>query len=227
MRTPDIEANPAGTVYVVEYPGGEAGQDFMGTPRVRAIVLATRVPLPDRWGGGRTKTNGVRVRLEERLRVLGGTYDRPEHVELEPGHEFVVVPKSVEPLDVERADERTADRELRYAEQDAVTAGIEAQGGPQPTLKGDSVIFDRSALAAWLTAPALRVTVDEGRALGAALDVLRELPAPWSPETAQAMAGLASLASRASTGDNGLDLDLRLIAHDAAEGTDGGTDDAR
>lgn len=223
MRTPDIDANPADTVYDVEYPGGEAGQGFMGTPRVRATVLATRVPLPDRYGG-RAKTNGVRVRLEERLRVLGGTYDRPEHVELEPGHEFVVVPKSVEPLDVERADERTADRERRYAEQDAVLAGIEAQAGPLPTLKGDSVVFDRSALAAWLSAPGLRVTVDEGRALGAALDVLRELPdAP--PEATQAMAGLASLASRASTGDQGLDLDLRLIAHDATG--DGGTDDAR
>lgn len=147
MKTTDIniEADaPDASTYVVNYDRGEGGMAY-GRCFVKATALETRVSVK-RGGYGAAKSNGVRMRLEDTVRVFGHDGDEVHAA----GREIVVEARHVErPWDA-RGDEMVAERERRYREQDAITDALLALRAPHATLKGAHVTFDRTALAEWL-----------------------------------------------------------------------------
>lgn len=167
MKMEDIRAaHAAGTLVAVRFElaeygsGRHAGSWGGGDPLVKASVVEAPVSVDKRFGGGAKK--GARVRLEEAMRVVRGA----GFEELPIGHEFEVESRLIEHVwgtSGIRAgmpdDERAAEREARYREQDAIAAAFERLGMPQVSarhetdgfrLAGAEVVLPRALLARWL-----------------------------------------------------------------------------
>lgn len=150
MRTPDIVI---GQSYYVEWQRGEAGQGWGTRSVVKATARETRVKFKAGYNG--EKTNGVRMTLDARIRALG--VPQPDGTlgpgELPIGYEIIAEARHlIEPN--ERQDvhfaSRLAEREVRYDEQDAIMAALATLDGPEATLQGSTVTFDRNLLMGWL-----------------------------------------------------------------------------